>query len=353
MTSETNFLKILSLNGGGVRGLYTITVLAELERVLAEKHGRDDLSISEYFDMISGASIGGVIALALADGHRARDLEVEIKNLASKIFPQPRYFKNLIQNFKRAFGSLYNGDRLYNEIENILGKDRKIRHLKRRVLIPTVNLTTGKPLFVKTCHNPSFNRDDAFSLSDVARATSAAPTYFPPHYIKNVSAYFADGGLLANNPTFVAYHEAMNYLDDEFKGLEPAQIKIMNVGTLSSEYCIDPQRIKSKIPGYFKLWKLGSALVEVVMSSNQQMHTFMANRALNSSGDNIFELDGSVPDQQAHLITLDNSSEDALNILVARGKDTATTWSGKPEFMKMFFGEVAPEFIHPSDRGNK
>jgi hypothetical protein len=127
----------------------------------------------------------------------------------------------------------------------------------------------------------------------------------------------------------------------------------MNVGTLSSEYCIDPQRIKSKIPGYFKLWKLGSALVEVVMSSNQQMHTFMANRALNSSGDNIFELDGSVPDQQAHLITLDNSSEDALNILVARGKDTATTWSGKPEFMKMFFGEVAPEFIHPSDRGNK
>ncbi len=57
--------KILSLNGGGVRGLFSITILAELERVLAERTNNPDLAIGSYFDMITGASIGGIIAIAL------------------------------------------------------------------------------------------------------------------------------------------------------------------------------------------------------------------------------------------------------------------------------------------------
>lgn len=87
-------------------------------------------------------------------------------------------------------------------------------------------------------------------------ATSAAPTFFfKPHYIEWQSAYFADGGLLANNPSFVAYHEALNYLDDkEFEGLTATDIKILNIGTLSNDFCVNPNNIKRWFPGYFGLW---------------------------------------------------------------------------------------------------
>jgi len=356
MTSETKCLKILSLNGGGVRGLYTISVLAELERVLA--NGDDNYSIAEHFDLIAGTSIGGLLALGLADGKTARELQSKVLEHATTIFPPRKNFvPKLLWDFwkgcRALFGNRYNGESISEAVADIVGADRTIRNLQRRILIPTVNITTGKPLFVKTCHNPRFTRDDRLNLVDVARATSAAPTYFEPHYIEELKAYFVDGGLIANNPSYVAYHEAITDLKDEFKIESENQIYVLNIGSMASEFCINPERIQNHFAGYFRLWGFGSALVETVMNGNQWMHHFMASRALSKV--NHVMLDDTVPDQQASIITLDNSRKEALKVLAARGMQKATE-SLADESLNLrskFFKDKAAKFIHPHDIGNK
>lgn len=348
--------KILSLNGGGVRGLFSVTILAELERVLAERHNNPDLAIGNYFDMITGVSIGGIIAVALADGQKARDLQTKFYHAAPNIFPRrrwiPNYARSIYQLGRLLLKPLYKANNLEKAVANIVGTGKTVRSLKRRLLIPTVNLSTGRPLFIKTCHNSQFTRDDRFTLIDVAMATSAAPTYFLPHYIEWQSAYFADGGLLANNPSFVAYHEALNYLDDEeFKDITPSDIKILNIGTLSNDFCVNPNNISRWFPGYFGLWGGGKALIETVMSSSQKMHGFMASKALNREGMRpcYFSLDETVPDQQARVISLDNASEESLKALVAWGNSVATTATGNKTLIDTFFSMEAPAFIHPAD----
>jgi patatin-like phospholipase/acyl hydrolase len=347
--------RILALNGGGVRGLYTISVLAELERILAEREGKPDLSIASYFDLITGSSIGGILALALSDGHNARSLKEKFMFHAPAIFPEDKWkiksIGKIVRLYRLLAKTLYSPEPLKNCVEDILGRDRKIRDLERRILIPTVNLTTGRPLYVKTCHDPSFTRDDKFYLVDVGMATSAAPTYFPPHYIDSESAYFADGGLLANNPSFVAYHEALTYIGrGELAGLKSEQIFILNIGTLSNSFCIDPRKIKNVFHGYIGLWGGGKDLIDTVMASNQLMHGYMAKRALGHNK-NIFEIDDIVPDQQSSLISLDNANHEALKVLVGRGNSSATVFTGNTIAMQTFFDVPAPKFIHPAARG--
>ncbi len=70
-----NQVRILSLNGGGARGLFTISLLAEIERIIEEKQGINGFKVGDYFDLITGTSIGGILALGLAYGKSARELE--------------------------------------------------------------------------------------------------------------------------------------------------------------------------------------------------------------------------------------------------------------------------------------
>lgn len=353
MEGQKPKIRILSLNGGGVRGLYTISVLAEFERALA--NGDENYSIAEHFDLIAGTSIGGLLALGLADGKTARELKAKVLEHAEAIFPPrkpliPKLIWNAWKGCRAIFGNRYNGESIGNAVADIVGPDRKVRDLQRRILIPTVNLTTGKPFFVKTCHHPRFERDDRLHLVDVARATSAAPTYFEPHFIEDLNAYFADGGLVANNPSYIAYHEAVTDLKDEFKIESEDQVGVLNIGTMASDFCINPEKINSLVPGYLRLWGLGSTLVETVMNGNQWMHHYMTRRAL--SKNNHVQLDDAVPDQQASIITLDNSRKEALDALQARGLQKAVESLADPELnlRNKFFTGKAAQFVHPEDK---
>jgi hypothetical protein len=102
--------------------------------------------------------------------------------------------------------------------------------------------------------------------------------------------------------------------------------------------------------GYLRLWGLGSTLVETVMNGNQWMHHYMTNRAL--SGINYVSLDDTVPDQQASIITLDNSRPEALRALSARGiqKATESLANRELDLKGKFFNQKAAKFIHPKDK---
>jgi hypothetical protein len=212
--------RILSLDGGGIRGAYAAACLARLEQEI----GRP---ISDYFDLIAGTSTGGIIALALALGERAERIRTLYSKSGPRIFtPREPAALGLLERVclsavKRKFRpfddrmlhrSKYSSEMLRDVLTEVFGDRTLEAATSSRLVIPAVDLIYGRTITFKTPHQPNFIRDRHLKAVDVALATGAAPAYFPPASIKDGSA-FADGGLWANNPALVAWVEAMKIRD--------------------------------------------------------------------------------------------------------------------------------------------
>ena len=347
MNSDNNqsIVKVLSLNGGGVRGLFTISFLAEIERIIESQKNIENVKIGDYFDLITGTSIGGILALGLASGKSARELELVFKENASKIFPTYRY---ILKKFLLPFSPIYSSVPLYKTITSMIDENKVFNDLDRRVMIPTVNLSSGNPFFFKTPHDPSFTRDGVLKLIDAAMATSAAPTYFSPHYCADKEAYFADGGLVANNPSFIGLKEVLHNMKSDFPDTKIEDVKILNVGTLNEHYCLRPKLLGKKChKGYLGLWGIGERLVLSTMTANQNLHRFMLIREFRPYGlekINFIEVDGTIPNEASKDITLDNASTDSLKHLLGSGKQIATEKFAQEENLKVFFKDKAKPF---------
>lgn len=344
MLAHSGDIKILSLNGGGARGLFTINVLAEIERIIEHQTGQSNVRAGDYFDLITGTSIGGILALGLASGKSARELEAVFRVQAPLIFP---YIHPWWKKLKATIRPRYASKPLFDAVASMIGTEATFGDLTRRVMIPAVNLSTGKPQFFKTPHNPAFNRDGRLKLIDAAMATSAAPTYFAPHHCVDLDAYFADGGLVANNPSFIGLHEVFRDMSSDFPAAKVADVKILNIGTLGEEYTVSPAALESKCNnGYFGLWGIGERLVLTTMTANQLLHKAMLERELrthNASANYVY-LDDIVPNEAASDITLDNASDSSLRNLASRGKQLATNEYTKNPLLQDFFKQPAAPF---------
>jgi len=348
MSESDETVRVLSLNGGGARGLFTISVLAEIERILEERTGCSSVKAGDYFDLITGTSIGGILALGLASGKSARELETIFKDKAAEIFPKRPKWMNTLRSLVMP---KYNSEPLLNAVLSMIDGEMSFNDLKRRVMIPAVNLSTGKPQFFKTPHNPDFNRDGRLKLVDAAMATSAAPTYFPPHYCSDIDSYFVDGGLVANNPSFIGLHEVLQDMRSDFENATVADVNILNIGTLGEEYVISPSAVsrESKLKrGYISLWGTGERLVLTTITTNQLLHKAMLIRELraHNATNNFVYLDDTVPNEAASDITLDNASESSLRNLASRGKQLATIEFTTNKKLQSFFHNPAAPFKH-------
>jgi len=220
-------MNILSIDGGGIKGLYSAAFLEVLE-------SRFDTKICNCFDLIAGTSTGGILALALAAQIPAATIVKFYKNWGPQIFPTRL---KLIRLFKRFFISKYKSTILEKALRDVF-EDRKLGDITNNknsvaLCIPCINAITGKPWVFKTTHDPNLIRDKDYSLWEVALATSSAPTYFPLAKVKipnsTSSNLFLDGGLWANNPTLVALTEALTYGK---KSVE--DIHILSIGNINS-----------------------------------------------------------------------------------------------------------------------
>jgi len=220
--------QILSLSGGGFLGLYSISILADLEKDL----GRP---IASSFDLIAGTSVGGIIALALAAEHPASEIKFKFEQNGTRIFsdrPVPQTsFGKFLDTARYLFRSKYDGEWLRKTIISVIGEDTLIGDLKHPTIIPVVNLSKGKPQIFKTDHHASFVLDHKQRAVDVAVATSAAPTFFPIAEIGD--EMFADGGLYANSPDLIALHEAEHFL-----GISVDQIRVLSIGTTTTQFSL-------------------------------------------------------------------------------------------------------------------
>ena len=148
--------QILSLSGGGYLGLYSVTVLTQLEREI----GRP---LASCFDLLAGTSVGGIIAFGLALERPAEELKAAFEENGARVFsnrPAPTTWLGEKCDFARSlFSSKYDGIALRETIVNVVGEEAVMGNLMHRVIVPAVNLTKGAPQVFKTDHHPDFKRD--------------------------------------------------------------------------------------------------------------------------------------------------------------------------------------------------
>ncbi len=313
---------VLALSGGGYRGLYAATILAELETKLGYPLGR-------RFDLICGTSVGGILALGLA-------LEIPANKL------QQLFLANGDRIFRRRWlwGGLFLLARhpnagLKTVLEEIFG-DATLGELQHRVLIPAVNYSTGLAQMFKTPHHPRLETDHAMRLVDVAMATSAAPTYLPIYGLPQ--GKFVDGGLIANSPGLLGLHEAVHFLD-----AAPGQIRLTRIGTMSQGRTICGN---SWLDRGFLLWR--SKLFDLTISAQESVADAMLRHSL---GDRYFVIDDHIdPDQAKDVAKLDQVSRRATDTLVTRGLQRAKCTLGDPKFTPFREHMAQPTIFHHGPR---
>lgn len=214
--------RILSLDGGGIKGAFT----AELLR-LCEEAFSNEQPLRRYFDCIAGTSTGGIIALGLSIDMPMSDVVGFYRDDGRKIFPPLP--TDRWGGTKRFFRSL-NKPRLKHEaLEEALKArfgHRLLGEARTRLVIPAFMMPKTEITVFKTDHHGDFKNDYRTPMWKVARSTSAAPTYLKGLEDEASGKIFMDGGVWANNPVMVALVDAMSAYDLSF-----SQIEILSIGT--------------------------------------------------------------------------------------------------------------------------
>jgi len=234
----TEPFKILSIDGGGIRGVFPAMVLANLEAELKAK-GVENWHIYQNFDLICGTSTGGIIAIGLGLGIPAKEIyELYLQN-AHTIFGGKRHWSRQLFVSGHERNSL---ERLirdkFKEVKN--DEDPRLLDCKTGVAVPIYDLLEGRPSVLKSKYHEAFVRDYHIPAYQAALATSAAPTYFDPYsssYIdlKGIEQPFQnkiDGGVFANNPTLNGIIEAQKAFNVELK-----DIAVLSLGTGHQKFC--------------------------------------------------------------------------------------------------------------------
>ena len=221
--------RILSIDGGGIRGVFPATLLGELER--RHTGGRP---IGKYFDLVAGTSTGGI--LALAAGLTAGELQDLYVRRGPEIFPR------LVGGWLgRVIGWLtwpwYLGNACYDRkaLREILGEtlgDRTIGDAKVRLCVPCFDGRHSEVYVFKTPHHPDYRTDRFDPMIRAALATAAAPAYFRP--LVEGGYTFVDGGVWANNPSMLAVIEALTAFD-----VDRDRIDVLSLGCGDDPYRVN------------------------------------------------------------------------------------------------------------------
>ncbi|KAJ9177222.1 hypothetical protein P3X46_012460 [Hevea brasiliensis] len=261
MATGNNILKlgkkitVLSIDGGGIRGIIPGIILSSLESKLQDLDG-PNARIADYFDIIAGTSTGGLLTTMLTAPNKdkrpiyqAKDIQNFYLDHCPKIFPQKsrNNFISSITNFVGAvMGPKYSGKYLQELTNQLLG-DLTIKDTLADVIIPAFDIKLLQPVI--------FSTDDAkvdalknARLADICISTSAAPTFFPAHSFtikddqRTRTFELIDGGVAANNPTLLAISHIRkeilkeNPLFNDANLMESKSMLVLSLGTGTSKY---------------------------------------------------------------------------------------------------------------------
>jgi len=304
-----NRFQILSLDGGGIKGVFSAAVLAHLEEDL-------NLDITKHFDLITGTSTGGIIALGLGIGMRPREILRFYVDKGAVIFAN-----GLISSLKHLWRNKHNSNGLEKALRECFG-DVLLGACRKRLVIPSYNIGEDDVYLFKTPHHERLTRDYKVPVWKVAMATSAAPAYFPS--FRNIDHIrLVDGGVWANNPAMVGIVETVSMLKVPLES-----IRVFSLGTTNEV------KGRSKRLDHGGLLKWAFEAVDVIMrgqsigANTQVMHLL--------GPENVLRLDPKVPDG---LFTLDRIKEEELLSKAAHESRHVA-----PFFKDKFTGHIADEF---------
>lgn len=204
-TTPKKLIKILSLDGGGIRGLISAMILNALANKLKNKN------LTKHFDVMAGTSTGGIIALLLNTPNANKQPKFTTQDVVDiyKHFGPVVFNHSLRHNLKTFygwFGVKYPEQAFEKNLKEYFG-NTVLSDALTNVLIPAYDTATDKTIFFKTKKAREYLSRD-FYFRDIARATSAAPTYFKSAIIQDLAGKnvynLIDGGVSVNNPTLSA-----------------------------------------------------------------------------------------------------------------------------------------------------
>lgn len=265
---------ILSIDGGGIKGVIPGMILVNLEERIKKKTKNPEASITEYFDFFAGTSTGGIlISLILCpsatDPTKPRFSAKDALNLylkhGSEIF-EAKGIKKMFAKFGWVTEK-YSSANWEKILKDYFG-DIKLSQLIKPCIITAYNIELRKAHFFRQI--AAVNRGDSrdFLVRDVCRATSAAPTYFSVAEINSLSGVrypLLDGGMFATNPTLSAFVEVKRDPDEVITN----DVYILSLGTGSSKKSYDSDEIRQT-----KALFVVPALLDMMMSGASEISHF-------------------------------------------------------------------------------
>ena len=339
MSDEKTF-KILSIDGGGIKGLYSLYVLREFEG----RFCKEGETLSDYFDLICGTSTGGLIALGIATGHRVQEIIDLYEKNVSVIFSRSDYWwpvqkvVNIYRGVAQLFGTRYSNVGLASKLDSFFG-NLTLEDSRNLLCIPSFQLGTKMNVVFKCPYNATMVRDGRISMRDVALATTSAPTYFAPHHLQtpHLGGYLVDGGVWANDPSLAGIIEALN----SFVG-GPATTPGNELGFRYTGYevlSIGNVRASTQPPvtapdQYWNILKFNS-LIDLFMDGNENSirhYCYVLCKATNGRLFRVEKTDYPYPDD----VRMDNSDPRFLESLATFGKSDGVRYGAMDEVARFF-----------------
>jgi patatin-like phospholipase/acyl hydrolase len=224
--------RVLSIDGGGIRGLIAARVIARLEELISAESG-EERRLADCFHMFAGTSTGGLLALGLtvpdpADPERPKLNGADLVDLYMS--EGPRIFGDTLHKLISLGGWIapkHSPARLARALRDRFG-DARLRDALRELIVTSYDMAEPGPHFFKRWRAREAGDRDA-AMVDVGLSTSAAPTYFPSHGLAGRA--LVDGGLFAANPSVAAVVEALKRRDEEPHDLSPGDLLLVSLGT--------------------------------------------------------------------------------------------------------------------------
>lgn len=327
--------KVLSIDGGGMRGIYVAAYLGAVERFFAKRIGLTSLDIGKGFDLIVGTSTGAIIGCGLAKGVRPIEMVNLYRENGKKIFPLrvpskpgPNFFRQLATRPT----AIKKGERALREALTGVFQQMTVGQLweKRRIAlaVPAVNMKTYKPRVFKTPHNVKTDDSDTDrTLVDVCLASSAAPIYRTLAVLENPNdqSYdvFADGGVWANNPVLVAVTEALRMLKERED--EETPIEVYCLGS-----CGEPKGAvigRDETARGLQHWKFGGEVAQLSIAAQENAFAEMVGLLIPHFRREVKVVKfpaGEIPTDLTKYLDLDETSEKGINALISKANDDAS-----------------------------
>ncbi|WP_257008130.1 CBASS cGAMP-activated phospholipase [Bacillus sp. FJAT-45350] len=250
-------MKMLCIDGGGIRGVFALAILEALEEEF-------QCPIGELFDVVAGTSTGSVIAASICLNRKMSDVHESYTTYGKKIFVR--------QTKIGLFKSVYSDQYLRRFLQKAFG-EKTMADIKKPLLIPAVDVTHGKPYVHRSNYGHEESGDLSLKVWDAVLSSCSAPVYFPPNNINN--KYLSiDGGLWANNPSLVCMTEGLHHFKKNMN-----EIKIMSIGTgqQNIDFTIDDNLnwgVNHWLPFHLPTMKVTPKLLDLALHLSSESVTY-------------------------------------------------------------------------------